>query len=91
MAAGKPAILPPIFEETFGSSALYAEPSAVWETVAHLWRSESAYLDRAIASREFARSNYALERFGERVLRLRNAYLMSEDTRPSISIEQLGG
>jgi hypothetical protein len=91
MAAGKPAILPPIFEETFGSSALYAEPSDVWETVYSLWRSESAYLDRAIAGREFARSNYALERFGERMLRLRNTYLSSESTRPSIRTERSVG
>jgi len=89
MAAGKPAILPPIFKETFGSSALYAEPPEVWETVSHLWRSESAYLERAIASREFARSNYALERFGERMSRLRNAEATSKNTRSSAPIEQV--
>ena len=31
---GLPAVLPPVFRETFGAAALYAEPAEVWPTIA---------------------------------------------------------
>lgn len=58
-AAGKPVILPPVFEETFGASALYAEPSEVWGTVSALWRDEAAYIERAAVGRRFAERQFA--------------------------------
>ena len=47
LAAGVPAILPPVFEDTFGEAALYAEPQAVWPTIEALWADEKTYRERA--------------------------------------------
>jgi hypothetical protein len=67
MAAGCPAILPPVFEETFGPAALYVEPAEVWPTIARLWSDENAYLERARAGREFVVRNCGLELFESRI------------------------
>jgi glycosyltransferase involved in cell wall biosynthesis len=53
MAAGVPVILPPAFQETFGTAVLYAEPEAVWDTIQDLWCDEQAYLARARGGRDF--------------------------------------
>lgn len=54
MAVGVPVILPPAFETTFGQAALYSEPAGVWTLIESLWRSETAWLARAQAGRDFA-------------------------------------
>ncbi len=53
MAVGVPVILPPVFQETFGDAALYAEPAEVWDRIQELWAHEEAYLARAQAGRDF--------------------------------------
>lgn len=55
LAAGVPAILPPVFRSTFGEAALYAEPSGVWGLIKDLWSSEQAWLQRVEAGRAFAK------------------------------------
>ena len=69
MAAGIPVILPPVFEQTFGDGAVYAEPQDVWRTIAELWGDEDAYLERARAGHAFVR-----ERAGWDQLRRRLAW-----------------
>lgn len=68
MAAGKPVVLPPQFRETFGESALYAEPQDLPDVINGLWADEAAYLARAEIGRAFvARSD--LKKFPERLAR----------------------
>lgn len=55
MGLGIPVILPPVFEETFGEFAHYAEPEAVWPLVQRLWRDESAYVEAAERGLAFVR------------------------------------
>jgi hypothetical protein len=57
MAAGVPTILPPVFQQTFGDAAVYAEPKGVWSVSQSLWRDENAYLARAKAGRDFVLQN----------------------------------
>lgn len=66
MAAGKPVILPPVFKETFGAAATYAEPAQVWDTITSLWRNKKAYLAQARAGRKFSKL-CALDRMAERL------------------------
>ena len=63
MAAGRPAILPPFFKEIYGSAAIYAEPSEVWDTIASLWRDKDAYLAAAKAGRDYSQ-HCSIDRFG---------------------------
>jgi hypothetical protein len=67
MACGVPAILPPQFEETFGSAATCAEPADVPLVVAELWQSEQSYLERARAGRDFVLRNCDISDFQARV------------------------
>lgn len=59
MAAGKPVILPPSYEEVFGNAAAYANPDQVADAVRRLWDSGDAYLALAQRGREFAARNCA--------------------------------
>jgi hypothetical protein len=70
MAAGIPVILPPVFQETFGDAALYAEPEGVWPTIEALWRDRNAYLARARAGRDFVLANCGWDQFPPRLERL---------------------
>ena len=67
MAVGVPVILPPVFRETFGDSALYAEPAEVWNTIQALWQSEDAYLARARAGRDFVLSHCGYDQLASRL------------------------
>ncbi|OQX67680.1 MAG: hypothetical protein B6A08_14215 [Sorangiineae bacterium NIC37A_2] len=55
LAAGVPAILPPVFESTFGPAALYARPEEVWDVIESLWASEVKWLERVEIGRTFVR------------------------------------
>jgi hypothetical protein len=66
MVAGKPVVLPPVFEETFGPAALYAQPADVWRTVSDLWRDEKRYLAQAAVAREFAARECSFSLFKKR-------------------------
>ena len=70
MAVGCPAILPPRFKLTFGSAAIYAEPTEVWECIRALWQDENAYLSRARAGRDFALANSDWKHLAGRLERL---------------------
>ncbi len=67
MAAGVPVILPPVFRETFGEAALYAEPAEVWDRVSALWSDEAAWLARARAGRDFVLAGSNLARLEARL------------------------
>jgi len=67
MAVGVPAILPPVFRQTFGDAALYAEPADVWGVIEALWQDESAWLERAHKGREFVLATSDWRRFAERL------------------------
>lgn len=58
MGLGIPVILPPVFKDTFGDYALYAEPGEAWPLIQRLWADKAEYetvSDRALAFvREFA-------------------------------------
>jgi glycosyltransferase involved in cell wall biosynthesis len=70
MATGIPAILPPVFEQTFGAAALYAEPKDVWPIVEVLWADRRAYLERARIGREFVQRNARYDEFRARIERI---------------------
>ncbi|MGB3514272.1 MAG: tetratricopeptide repeat protein [Microcoleaceae cyanobacterium] len=67
MAVGIPVILPYQFKETFGDSALYANPEDVNSRVQELWLNENKYLERAKVGREFVRQNCDLTKFLDRL------------------------
>jgi glycosyltransferase involved in cell wall biosynthesis len=70
MAAGCPAILAPIFKDTFGDAAVYCEPEEVWGHIESLWRNEGEYLRQAQKGQEFVQANCPLELLSERLARL---------------------
>ncbi len=70
MGLGIPVILPPVFEETFGDYAHYAEPGQVWPLVQQLWRDESAYLEAANRGLAFVRERAHYSVLAERLRRL---------------------
>jgi hypothetical protein len=57
IALGLPAILPPVFRQSFGDAALYAEPADVWNTISDLWANEAAWLAQGKAGQDFVRAN----------------------------------
>lgn len=67
MAIGVPVVLPPIFKDTFGEAALYAEPHDVWPTIQELWRNEAEWLSRIEAGRDFVRRNCTYKNFSNRL------------------------
>ena len=67
MAIGVPVILPPVFRQTFGDAALYAEPAEVWATIERLWRDESAWMERVEAGRAYVRNNCSYALVGARL------------------------
>lgn len=71
LARGLPAVLPPVFRETFGEAAVYAEPDQVWPTVAALWADEAAYLAQGARGQDFVRAMSDWERFPDRLGRTR--------------------
>jgi glycosyltransferase involved in cell wall biosynthesis len=69
IAAGVPAVLPPVFRESFGEAAVYAEPDEVWDRIEALWRDEAAYLAQARRGRDFVRENSGWAGFADRLAR----------------------
>ena len=67
LARGLPAVLPPVFRETFGEAAVYAEPEEVWPRIAALWADEAAYLAQAVRGQEFVRAHSDWSRFPARL------------------------
>jgi hypothetical protein len=57
IALGLPAILPPVFRQTFGEAAHYAEPEAVWDTIAALWADQGAWRAQGKAGQDFVRAH----------------------------------
>ena len=49
-------MLPPIFRDTFGDAALYAEPAEVWPTIAGFWTDEAAWLAQGQRGQDFVRT-----------------------------------
>ncbi|MEM1130215.1 MAG: hypothetical protein AAGH83_06805, partial [Pseudomonadota bacterium] len=75
MAVGVPVVLPPVFEPTFGSGALYAEPEEVWPVISALWDDRAAWEARVAAGRDFVREFCSYAAFPGRIERLRPAEL----------------
>jgi hypothetical protein len=71
MAVGVPVVLPPEFAPTFGDAALYAEPEAVWDRVAALWRDEAAWMAQVERGRAFVRARCGYDALPRRLARLR--------------------
>lgn len=57
IALGLPAVLPPVFRQSFGGAALYAEPEDAWATISALWADEAAWLAQGKAGQDFVRAN----------------------------------
>jgi glycosyltransferase involved in cell wall biosynthesis len=57
LACGLPTVLPPVFRDTFGPAALYAEPAEVWPTIARLWADEAAWLAQGQRGQDFVRAS----------------------------------
>lgn len=70
IATGCVAILPPHFEATFGSAAVYAEESEAIKRVHELYSSPSKYLAQSRAAVAFARDHFSYESYARRVLSL---------------------
>jgi len=67
LARGLPAVLPPVFRETFGAAAVYAEPDQVWPVTARLWADEAAYLAQGARAQDFVRARSDWARFPDRL------------------------
>ncbi|WP_024460078.1 glycosyltransferase [Marinimicrobium sp. LS-A18] len=74
MGLGIPAILPPVFKETFGDFACYAEPDEVWQVIESLWGDRQAYQAASERGLQFVREharydvlNRRLEKLNEQV------------------------
>lgn len=57
MALGIVVILPRVFEPTFGSAALYAEPAEVFPLIEAIWKSPKRWQERSEAGVEFVKQN----------------------------------
>ncbi|GLK84167.1 glycosyltransferase [Ancylobacter defluvii] len=57
MARGVPAVLPPVFRETFHDAAIYCEPQEVGETIRRIWTDQDLYMHYARAGRDFVAQN----------------------------------
>ena len=57
MAAGVPALLPPVFREIFGEAAVYCEPEEVTDIVHKLWSDPDAYRDLLDRGYNYVRTN----------------------------------
>ena len=57
MARGIPAVLPPVFRETFHDAAIYCEPEEVGETIRRIWADQAVYMHYARAGRDFVADN----------------------------------
>lgn len=57
MARGVPAVLPPVFRETFHDAAIYCEPMEVGETIRKIWSDPVLYMHYARAGRDFVAQN----------------------------------
>ncbi|MBS7545056.1 glycosyltransferase family A protein [Ancylobacter oerskovii] len=57
MARGVPAVLPPVFRETFHDAAIYCEPDEVGETIRRVWADKDLYMHYARAGRDFVAEN----------------------------------
>jgi len=55
MGLGIPAILPPVFKETFGEYAHYATPEGVWPLIQRLWANQHEYEKAAELGLKFVR------------------------------------
>jgi hypothetical protein len=73
MAFGIPAILPPIFRQTFGDAATYAEPAEVPKVISEIWVSRDRYFERAEAARKFVLEQCSLVSFPDRLEALKAA------------------
>lgn len=67
MAMGVPAILPPVFRQTFGNAATYASGKDSWSAVQDLWQDPDAWTDKAVAGQAFVIANCSFERFASRL------------------------
>jgi glycosyltransferase involved in cell wall biosynthesis len=70
MAIGVPVILPPVFKQTFGDAALYADASKVAETIERVWRSRTEYLEQAKKGRAFVMEKCDIRKFPARLAEL---------------------
>jgi hypothetical protein len=84
MATGVPVVLPPVFEGTFGSAALYAEPRDVWPLIDRIWRDGQEYLGRAEAGRCFVMSTARHGMLAARLQRLRTALENNDCSRETL-------
>ncbi|ROQ20059.1 glycosyl transferase family 2 [Marinimicrobium koreense] len=80
MSYGIPVILPPVFRDTFGPAATYAEPDEVWQRVTELWQSEQAYLEAGRRSYEFVRRNAGYDQLANRLNREMTTMSTQEQT-----------
>lgn len=67
LASGVPVILPPVFESTFETAALYATPAEVWSRIESLWADERAWRARSEAGRQFVRERCDWPQLGPRL------------------------
>ena len=56
MAVGIPALLPPVFRETFGDAAVYCEPEEVAHKARELWADPDAYREQAVKGYTYVRT-----------------------------------
>lgn len=73
MAVGCPAILAPVFRDTFGDAAVYCETEEVWDVIERLWKNEAEYLRQAEKGQAFVEQNCVLELLSGRLDQLEMA------------------
>ncbi|WP_160357225.1 glycosyltransferase family A protein [Bordetella sp. 02P26C-1] len=77
MAIGVAVVLPPVFRQTFGDAALYADAEDVGDVIEGLWRSEARYLEQVRRGRQFVVRYCDVRTFGERISQLESVRLQA--------------
>ena len=70
MLCGRPCVLDPALEHTFGPHAIYCEPRDVAKALDRIRAAPETYLQKAREASDWARSEFSLGRLGERLARL---------------------
>lgn len=78
MGLGIPVILPPVFRNTFGDYAHYAEPEDVWPLIQRLWDDPELYNQSADKGLQFVNDKAAYHVLASRLARLVEPQNVSE-------------
>lgn len=85
MANGKVVVLPPYLESSFGTGALYAQPSDVSSLIREYWADPDSYSQQSQRAQEFVKQHFSPEALIERIDQLTEATHDKGQTNSSLS------